>query len=208
MDRCPNTVQIAGAEYQINTDFRAGIELERIMDDWNLSKKERVLKAIELYFNPVPDLRYVEEIIHAIMWFYDAGKTLEVKSKKNNLDNQKYFSYIHDADYIYAAFLQQYGINLQKEHLHWWIFRGLFLGLNDSTEFIKIVGYRAIQITRGMSKTQKEFYRKMKEIYALPASKEEQERKRIIEEALMNGGDLNGITEKFENERKHNQKKS
>ena len=36
-------------------------------------------------------------------------------------------------------------------------------------------------------------YSKMKKLYALPATKEESKRQNLIEEALLNGGDLSGI---------------
>ena len=40
---------------------------------------------------------------------------------------------------------------------------------------------------------QKEWYRKMKRMYALPLSKEEDDRQAAIENALLNGGDMTGV---------------
>lgn len=44
-----------------------------------------------------------------------------------------------------------------------------------------------------MSKEQREFYSRMKELYALPIPDDEQEKMDAIAEALMNGGDLTGL---------------
>ena len=78
-------------------------------------------------------------------------------------------------------------------YLHWWKFKALFQGLKPDNEIVKIMGYRAMEIPNGMSREQKEHYRKMKKLYAIPLPKSEQEKISAIEEALMNGGDLSGL---------------
>ena len=57
------------------------------------------------------------------------------------------------------------------------------------------MGYRSINITNDMSKHEKEFYKKMKELYKLPdnISKNDKEKINQIEDILMNGGDLESI---------------
>ena len=44
-----------------------------------------------------------------------------------------------------------------------------------------------------MPEGQRDFYRRMKELYALPLPRDEEEKQAAIEEALLNGGDLSGI---------------
>lgn len=210
MDSLPSTVMIGGRPYPINTDFRAGIELEELMEDDSISQKERVLKALKIYFQPVPDLHYIEDAMSAINWFYVGYEEREAKPQEGGKEREKYFSYAYDAEYIFSAILQQYGLNLQKESVHWWVFRALIRGLSKDTEFIKIVGYRAMKITNDMSRKEKEYYRKMKQLYALPANKQESEQQDFILRALMNGGDLSGITERYaaEQRRKEESKMS
>ena len=104
------------------------------------------------------------------------------------------YSFEHDDRYIYAAFLSDYGIDLQDvEDLHWWKFRAMFLALNDSCEFKKIMGYRSMKITSKMSKEQRAFYEKMQRIHALPIPDDEQEKYDAITKALMGDGDLTGL---------------
>ena len=107
---------------------------------------------------------------------------------------QRIYSFEHDDDYIYSAFLTQYHIDLQDvEYLHWWKFKALLRTLSSELEFSKIMGYRSIDINSGMTKEQRDFYRRKKELYALPLPAGEEEKVDAIAEALMNGGDLSGL---------------
>ena len=89
--------------------------------------------------------------------------------------------------------MEQYGVDLQDTPLHWWKFRAMFKSLRDDTEFRKIMGYRAVQITSSMTQSQKDFYTKMKQEYALPVSRDEAQKNQDIADALMNGGDLSKL---------------
>lgn len=61
-------------------------------------------------------------------------------------DGTKLFDFVQDADYLYAAFLQTYGLNLLGKSgakLHWWIFTALLYGLPENTRLMQIVDIRA-----------------------------------------------------------------
>ena len=104
------------------------------------------------------------------------------------------YSFEHDAGLIYAAFLLAYNIDLQDvAYMHWWRFRFLFNSLPKDCEFVRAMEYRSTDIHDSMSKDQKDFYKKMKMLYALPLSKAEENRQTAIEEALLNGGNLTGV---------------
>ena len=199
LDLLPETVEIGDVEYPINTDFRISILFELMMQDNSLSDKEKMQEAIRLYYPEIP--HDLEEAVEKLIWFYRCGKV--EKAKKNtasqegeDTDTQErlVYSFEHDDRYIYAAFLSDYGIDLQDvEDLHWWKFRAMFLALNDSCEFKKIMGYRSMKITSKMSKEQRAFYEKMQRIHALPIPDDEQEKYDAITKALMGDGDLTGL---------------
>lgn len=198
LDLLPDTVDIGGVEYPINTDFRISILFELMMQDSSLPDKEKMQEAIRLYYPEIPhDLK---EAVEKLIWFYRCGKV--EKAKKNtasqeeeeNTQERLVYSFEHDDRYIYAAFLSDYGIDLQDvEDLHWWKFRAMFLALNDSCEFKKIMGYRSMKITSTMSKEQRAFYEKMQRVHALPIPDGEQEKYDAITRALMGDGDLTGL---------------
>lgn len=202
IDKPPNTVMIGGAEYRINTDFRASILFELLMQDEDVSEYEKVIQSLQLYFEEYPDGEDVVDVFKAIVWFYRCGRTDKERKKEPTGEDaeggrpQRAYSFDYDDEYIYAAFRQQYGINLATvKYLHWWEFRAMFKALDHNCEFVKIMGYRTSKITKEMSKTEKAFLRKMKSVHALPMSEKEQEETDALVNALMNGGDLTGLLE-------------
>ena len=104
------------------------------------------------------------------------------------------YSFAYDDEYIYAAFLDQYGVDLQDvPSLHWWKFKAMFQGLKSDNRIVEIMGYRSMEISPQMSKEQKQFYRKMKKQFAIPLPQSEREKLSAIEEALLNGGDVSKL---------------
>ncbi|HDF4156571.1 TPA: bacteriophage Gp15 family protein [Clostridioides difficile] len=196
VDILPENVEIDGKEYKINTDFRISILFEMLIQDNSISDEEKGENALLLYYPVIPTNTTMA--IEKIIWFYSCGK------KENNVDDgyqggagsskSQIYSYDYDDEYIYSAFLGQYGIDLQDiEKLHWWKFKALFKSLKEDTEIVKIMGYRAMDVSGDMSKAQKDFYRKMKKIHAIPLPQNEVEKINEIEKALLNGGDISNL---------------
>ncbi len=197
IDRLPDTVLVGGREYSVRTDFRVFILFELLWQDPDMEPAEKIRRSLLLCYPEVPG--DYGPAVEGLLWFYKCGRQ-ESRRKQEAASRrgaEKVYSFDHDAGYIYAAFLSQYGVDLQDiEYLHWWKFRALFNALSDQTEFVKIMGYRSIDISDDMSGSQKAFYKRMKRIHALPLPKEEEEMQEAIEVALMNGGDLTGILDK------------
>lgn len=190
----PEQVEINRKWYGIRTNFRNSILFELMMQDGGLDARTKVQKALELYYPVIPD--DINAAVDAALWFYRCGReeTLQQKRMLSRRERSQIYSFEHDAGYIYAAFLSQYKIDLQTTgYMHWWKFRFLFNSLSKENEFVKIMGYRSMDINDKMSAEQKDFYKKMKLLYALPLPKEEEDRQAAIEKALLNGGDLSGV---------------
>lgn len=203
LDRIPETVEIGGAEHRINYDFRTSMLFEIMMGDSSLSNEEKAMNALYLYYGEITE--DPDEAIGKLLWFYRCGE--EKRQKKQKRFDEKtgkfveveddpvdpVYSFEHDAPYIYAAFLQQYGIDLTVEDMHWWKFKALFRSLSEDTKFVQIVGYRSIDISSKMSSEQRNFYARMKDLYALPLPEGEQARQDAILEALMGDGNVSGL---------------
>lgn len=194
IDVLPESVTVDGEEYEIRTDFRTSMLFELLMQDNEVKPQDKTKKALKLYYPVIP--ANINEAVEAILWFYRCGKEDNPQRQKMNAKKGKtrVYSFEYDDDYIYAAFMTQYGIDLQDiEYLHWWKFRAMFHSLTNQNEFVKIMEYRSIEIKSDMSKEQQSFYRKMKRLHALPVTKSEDEKMSAIEKALLNGGDLTGL---------------
>lgn len=198
IDGLPETVEIAGQEVGIDTSFRTGILFEELMMDGSMDDIEKLQTALLLYF---PGAEFgpgaIPEAVQAMLWFYRCGAEAPKKQEGgvSAPEEEPPYSYEHDADYIYAAFLGSYGIDLARTSLHWWQFRALFRSLPEDTQFMKIVGYRSIdsKTLSKMSKEQRQHYTKMKKLHALPQSADRQQLESDLTQLLMNGGNPSAI---------------
>lgn len=190
----PDQAEVNGERYEIRTNFRTSILFELLMQDDSLDSSSKVCRGLSLYYPVIPD--DMNGAVDAALWFYRCGKeeTAHQKRMAARRGKSQIYSFEHDAGLIYAAFLLAYGIDLQDiRYMHWWRFRFLFNALPKDCEFMRAMEYRSIDINDKMSKDQKDFYKKMKRVYALPLSKVEDDRQAAIETALLNGGDLSGV---------------
>ena len=151
---------------KINTDFRVFILFELLMQDRELNIEEKTIMAFQLFFDEKVDL---EKGLECILWFYRCGKEEKKSTQKQGKKEKQIYSYEFDDEYIYSAFLQQYNINLNSiKYLHWWEFKALFQGLNDNTQFVKIMGYRSVDLGKIKDKEEKKRYKELQKLYALP----------------------------------------
>lgn len=216
MDKPPEQVEVDEKIYKINSDFRTSIQFEILMQKKELTEKQKEFAnelclldkemdretaellskykdGLELYYPEIPN--DINGAINAMLWFYECGKeNIDKKKPKKSGSGKKIYDYNYDADYIYAAFFEQYHIDLAEQELHWWKFSALFSALSEDCMISKIITYRVID-TKGMEKEQKAFYNRMKRLYQLPEdiSEEERERQDKITQALLGDGDLTGI---------------
>lgn len=190
----PDQVEVNRERYEIRTNFRNSILFELMMQDNSLSPREKVRKGLTLYYPVIPD--DLNAAIDVALWFYRCGReeTIIQKRMASRRGKSPSYSFEHDAGLIYAAFLLAYKIDLQEiRYMHWWKFRFLFNSLPKDCEFVRAMEYRGIDINDKMPKEQKDFYKKMKRLYALPLSKDEDDRQTAIQNALLNGGNVEGI---------------
>lgn len=167
----PKFISIGGAEYAINTDYRIMADFETKIANADMSDKttfSQILSdTVSALFIDLPNAD-AQQIIDGLLWYYRCGKephNTECGSKK------RYFDYDEDSDYIYAAFMQQYGDDLITSHMHWWEFRAKFMSLTEDTEFVKIMQYRGTDVSKIKCKEEKLRIKKLQERYALKSQK-------------------------------------
>lgn len=171
LDTPPESVIIDGRECPVNWGYRAFILIEICMFDASINEEQRLLNALNIFYNRrIPD-NMVEAVNH-LYWFYMCGerKKKEEKNKSRRLSQvQRCYDFEQDAPFIYAAFLTQYKLDLSKTlnyDLHWWKFRAMFESLDENLKISKIMYYRTAKTT-GMSKQQRNVINTMKSLYAL-----------------------------------------
>lgn len=155
----PETVTINGWEYPINTDFRVWVEFQSILTGNEDGKAERLAGFMDRLGLPPS-----RESLDAMLIFYTA------ESKEKSVSTQRTrpmaFDFQQDSEYIFAAFMGAYGIDLTTAALHWWTFKALFKALPEDCEMCKIMRYRTIQL-KDVPKDQRRFYAEQKARYSL-----------------------------------------
>ena len=101
---------------------------------------------------------------------YDLAGNPMKTTASNGKQEQAPYDIRYDGDYIYASFLQAYGIDLfdYQGKLHWKKFNALLSGLPEGTKFMEVVKIRKWKAQKGDSAEYKEEMRRLQKDYALP----------------------------------------
>lgn len=183
-----------GTVYPIHADFREWVRFESLLNDGDVPENLKLFIALRLVFgdNVPEDFNAARDFA---LWFYRGGTPLPEPKKDDEdgtyepeeipLESRRVYDFEYDSEYIFAAFMEQYGIDLSEARMHWWKFRALFKGLHDC-KITEIMGYRGVEITDDMPDSRKCFLLDMQDMYELPVSLAERRR---IEEAqrFLNG---------------------
>lgn len=146
--------EIDGITYEINASFDAILRVIKLLDDnriHNLARPSIGLKIL------IGETLEDYEFEHRIQIFQDICKMyIEMEEPKldrtgnpvptpKGEDNAEVLDYEQDAEYIYASFMQAYGIDLIDEQgkLHWNKFKALLNGLPKGTKVVEVVSIRS-----------------------------------------------------------------
>ena len=124
----PEYVEIDGEKYKINTDFRVAIECNEIALDTTIDDEERAMAIIYKLFGEkgLNDTDKYDKLLELAKKYLGCGKEAEDTNNKPDMD------FVEDYSYIKTSFRSDYGINLDKEDMHWWEFFDLLNGLSNS----------------------------------------------------------------------------
>lgn len=169
----PRAIVIDGAAYAINTDYRIMADFEMKIANADMSDKTafaRVLsETVSALFTEFPKAD-VQQIIEGVLWYYRCGNAPR-DTDGTPRSSKRYYDYGEDADYIYAAFRQQYGDDLITSHMHWWEFRAKFMALTEATEFVKIMQYRGTDTSKIKCREERSRIKKLQARYALKSQR-------------------------------------
>lgn len=165
----PNTVMVGGRAFRIDTDYRTWLRFLIEYEKFQLNGMKGELDISYLFTGDLPVFRGIEDYSSILMFAFPVSIL-----PKSASSSSRVLDYEIDADYIYSAFLETYGIDLiDIKELHWHKFRALLHGL--SAKLTDIMGYRSY--TGEKIKDQEEVYRRLKDAWELPELMTEEERK-------------------------------
>lgn len=167
------TVSAGGKDVPIKTDFRVWLTVDRILKS-SAAWHEKIAKILGSVYIKLPDS--LPDAVYAAMEFYNPNA-----KKASSGGSKKSFDFEYDGELIYAAFLQQYGIDLLKENIHWHKFLALLSCLGDETAFVRTVRIRNMDLSEVSDVKRRGELLRLKRSCALPLSKnEEKENEELI----------------------------
>ena len=151
IEELPEKVVIDGEECEINTDYRNVLLYFRALKDNELEEAEKLEIAARLFFKSMP--KNIEEAIKYINEEYiicSSRKKIKVGVRVKDPvvkepKEKAVFDFEQDGTLIYVSFMQEYGIDLRKEKMHWRVFKALFDGLGEETALRRVIEFRRMK---------------------------------------------------------------
>jgi len=164
IDRLPTTVEVDGRLYDIDSDFRTCLRIILAFEDAELTSVEKQVVMLENLYPEMPE--NIAEAIKQGVGFLDGG---EADGNQEERPTRRVYSFEKDAPYIFSAFRQTHGIDLETvDYLHWWKFLYLFMDLGEDTFFVRLLGLRKRLADGSATKEERKSAREMGAIVELP----------------------------------------
>lgn len=176
-----DTVEIDGKEYKLNLAFDNVLRLIDMLNDDELTDIAQIEIGLKMLIGTSLDDYTFEKKAEIFTKLFEETIGKEMKEKQPvdiegnpmpHVQEEKVYDLKQDAEYIYASFMQDYGIDLfeQQGKLHWDKFKALLVGLRNDTKFKQVIEIRQMELPSGKGTAkERERIKKLKEIYALEA---------------------------------------
>lgn len=188
----PDPLPTAYKGFALNTGHRTILRIIRMLRDPEIDEKDRpgILSGMFFASGKRPGR---SGTLMAFDWFVTCGKT----DRDETTEGVRDMDYEQDAQEIYAAFRQLYGIDLMETELHWWQFSALLSGCFACDNALSAkVRLRHADDSDGQRKAAAD---RAKRAVAIKEqhSKTDVELHDQLQNALKCGGDISGIIEQM-----------
>ncbi|MCM1579186.1 MAG: bacteriophage Gp15 family protein [Ruminococcus sp.] len=169
-----NIIETGGVKIPVDGDFRIMCRYSAAV--LRGDKEAAAECAKEFFFSGLPDGISGEKAAEIIGDFYAEGLSPGYEKKSNKDDDkaekigqtvQPSFDFEEDEGYFFAAFLGEYGINLNEAKMHWFDFCSLFRGLDDECKLKRIIAIRGQSTNDEKTTAGKQRLRKLKKVFGL-----------------------------------------
>jgi hypothetical protein len=162
-----NFVIFKNKRFFVNADFKRVIKATALLREENISERARVKTALKLLLKSSSFCRSKllnhsdkSSLLNAVFELLGTGAKSKSQGKKT-LCLEK------DGAFIYGAFLQAFGLDLQKDKLDWRVFRALLSCIPESTALFNVMKIRAAEIPKDASQEEAERLCALKKRYSL-----------------------------------------
>lgn len=177
-----DSINIDGKIYPIDCNFNvvlANLELSQATD---ISEAAKVKVALKNYLNlsneELSQWDYMKQIqiyVQISQQLFNSGSS--INSQSNIEEDKSAYSFSEDADFIFASFMKDYGINLieTRNKMHWNEFKALFASLSKDTKIVEVMQIRSWKPSKDDSKEYIKDMQRLQRIYSLKTTQHELE---------------------------------
>lgn len=162
----PETVTVDGRTYYVQTSFKYWLRFLELVENKNTSPKEFDF----MYKGSKPRSRL--NGVMALIQFCTPPQVLPRAESFNADAFGRVTDYTLDSDFIYAAFMELYGVDLVESNMHWHKFLALFKGIHG-TKLNEIISYRLYENTSGKRDSYTRQMEKLRRAWELPRREDE-----------------------------------
>src|SRR5690606_32954441 len=130
-DRLDDVIEYKGREIRLSLYFDVVLRAFELLKDEYFTEVEKIDILLQMFVEK-------NALVNIIFDQFIADGSIHGSNEKPPFDFEK------DAEYIYASFMYDYGIDLFEVQgkLHWKKFKALLAGLSDESKLMKVIGYR------------------------------------------------------------------
>ena len=175
----PSTLEVAGREYSIRSDFRVILEIMEVLNNVDMSDQERGYFTLLIFypdFDSMPQEDY-EEAVKQCFWFINGGHSDEELEK----NPPRLMDWEQDFPLIIAPVNRVLGHDARSDsYLHWWTFLGAYMEIGECT-FAQVVHIRDQQ-SRGkpLDSGDREWYRKNRRLVDMKTNLTSAEKQELL----------------------------
>ena len=132
----PTSINVGGVDLRIrgDGDYRIVLDTFSVLDDLTLSKEERLITAVCLFYDDFNDFTdaitfgHLDELISNMFKFFNAGKP-----EQETKSSLKYIDWEDDSAIICAAVNSVANREIRQDsYLHWWTFMSYYMSIGES----------------------------------------------------------------------------
>lgn len=146
IEELPASVVVDGTEYAINWDAKTMIGISVLIENTHVPPddddgyRRLATEQLRLFYPVIP--ANIHGAMARLIEFYTYSNGNDDKPKSGGKEpyEKRSYSFQHDADMIYAAFLQQYP-SKRIDQLHWFEFKAMLESLTEDCLFVKAMQY-------------------------------------------------------------------
>ena len=157
----------------VNPSFDIVLEIQKLYREEGLTDYEKAEQSLYMLVKNKWNLRLFSQNEKVSLLGEISKRYIDVKKRPQIRRNPiPILDFEEDGDYIYASFMQDYGIDLveQQGRLTWKKFLALFNGLSDDTKIRRVMHIREMEVPpyNGKNARQIQEIQELKSYYALP----------------------------------------